>query len=179
MPHGPMVASMQSSQHDTGEVGRMTPVHEKVDPAALLIAVFAVGAGPLLQSGAWNYVNTVTAAVVLLVVVAFSWPTVRKGSRLPRSFWFPYATIYAFITAVAASWPAQWITTNTSYSCPDPNRVASQLAYNQASDCIKQAEINQTSAGTNGGMLAGIVALIIFFVILWLNDKRLERAGVT
>jgi hypothetical protein len=40
----------------------------RVDPAAVLIAVLAMGIDPLLEEGRWHIFNTVTSTEVLVIV---------------------------------------------------------------------------------------------------------------
>jgi hypothetical protein len=61
----------------------------KIDPAALLIAVFAAVAPPLIQEGAWGYPTTIVCAVVLSVLILFSWFKERpaRAPWWPRALW--------------------------------------------------------------------------------------------
>jgi len=55
-------------------------MYRRVDPAALLIAVLTVGVDPLTTTGPWERVNTIVAAVVGVVLAAFTWP---RTAELP------------------------------------------------------------------------------------------------
>jgi hypothetical protein len=80
---------------------------EKFDPAALLIAVFAVGVNPLLSSGAWTVLNTVVSVVTLLIVGPYA---LSRSTRLrlrqdgPR---VPVAATIGFVVAVGLAWPTR------------------------------------------------------------------------
>lgn len=145
-------------------------MRHKVDPAALLVAVFAVGAGPLLQSGLWTYVNTVTALVVLVVVLYFSWPAeeVRTQGSLGWTGNVAFATVYAFIIGIAAGWPMQrmlsrfWRLPN----CGDARDAQSELEYFHVSDCFRDNDDTIAALGTAGGMVVGAVALVVLFFVL-------------
>jgi hypothetical protein len=80
-----------------------------VDPAALLIAVIVVAAGPLLETGPWDKLNTIVAVIVLVVVVAYSLtrPIRRSMSMLER---VAVSLVIGLICGVAVSWPVQqWV----------------------------------------------------------------------
>lgn len=78
----------------------------QVDPAALMIAVVVVAAGPLLTKGNWAYLSTVVASVVLVIVVAFSiTPETRQSLKGPQLF--AISLVIGLIFTVAVSWPIQ------------------------------------------------------------------------
>ena len=56
-------------------------MNPKVDPAALLLAVLAVGTTTLTGPGAWSHLATVSAAVVGVVVVTYTWPPRQRKHR--------------------------------------------------------------------------------------------------
>ena len=83
----------------------MNRSEDKVDPAALLVAVFAVAAGPLLTSGPWEWINSVVGATVLAVVWAYAWP--ERGAYVRSRHVFAAALVMGFLTAVLTAWPIQ------------------------------------------------------------------------
>jgi lysylphosphatidylglycerol synthetase-like protein (DUF2156 family) len=75
-----------------------------VDPAALLIAVFVAIAGEVLSPGGWAFPDTIVAGVVLVIVLAFSRPTVRQLDKFQL---IALSLVVGAIFAVAVSWPVQ------------------------------------------------------------------------
>jgi hypothetical protein len=116
--------------------------HSKVDPAALLVAVLAVGINPWTEAGPWYMINTITALVVGVVVLCFTLPskeqkeqkelkeqrelkeqTEKKEQKddLPsKRIVFAQSVVLGFIFSVFISWPIQgaisgrWLLTATS-----------------------------------------------------------------
>jgi hypothetical protein len=74
-----------------------------VDPGALLVAVFAVGVGPLTEDGPWDRINSVISAVVLAVVLCYLWP--QAGISWPHLLAF--CIVVSFIFAIGIAWPVQ------------------------------------------------------------------------
>jgi hypothetical protein len=77
-----------------------------MDPAALLVAVLAVGLGPLFGSGRWRILDTVVTLVILVIVVAYS---LRQPAR--SSMGIPERTsvslVVGLMCGVALAWPIQ------------------------------------------------------------------------
>ena len=96
-------------------------MNPKVDPAALLLAVLAVAITTLTGPGAWSPTTTVSAAVVGVVVVTYTWPpSQRKHRNDPsQSTNFNYraiiaqSTVYGFIFAIGIAWPWQQLLKST------------------------------------------------------------------
>ena len=85
-------------------------MHSKVDPAALLVAVFAVALGALVEPGVWDVLHTYTAAIVGLVVICFTWPRTDDEGRAPtfdRRIVIAQTVVYGYILGVALCWPVQ------------------------------------------------------------------------
>jgi hypothetical protein len=85
-------------------------MHSKVDPAALLVAVFAAALVPLTQPGVWDVTGTYIAAIVGVVVVCFTWPRVDDQGRAPefdRRTVLAQSVVYGFILGIALCWPVQ------------------------------------------------------------------------
>lgn len=76
-----------------------------VDPAALLIAVFAVGSQALLSAGAWEPINTVVALIVAAVVALYMWPS--RNHVEPFRHLVAQSLVYGFVAAIACAWPIQ------------------------------------------------------------------------
>jgi hypothetical protein len=160
-------------------------VRHRVDPAALLVAVFAVGVGPLLQSGEWSYVNTITAGVVLLVVLAFSWPSqaLPPTESLSRAVRAAYSAVCAFVVAIMAAWPAQELLRHNLPTVDDCHRAAAKtvLASIHAHECEVVRTEDIAGAGTQLGLIIGLMAFVGFYVALYeINrPKKLPRATVS
>lgn len=87
------------------EGGSDRPHDARVDPAALLVAVLAVGVGPLTQDGYWSITNTMVAVTVLVVVVLYGWPTKHQrptARQMAATSW-----VIAFLVGQALAWPIQ------------------------------------------------------------------------
>ncbi|MGW1347382.1 hypothetical protein ACWCOV_40460 [Kribbella sp. NPDC002412] len=91
----------------------------RVDPGALLIAVLAVGVGPLTEAGAWEAVNTGISAIVLVVVWCYLFP---YDGMQPRHL-LAFCLVLAFIAAIGLAWPIQWLLDQAGAA--DPVRWAS------------------------------------------------------
>ncbi len=78
------------------------------DTAALLIGVFAVGLGPLINSGNWDPINTIVCIPVLVVLWVYS---LNRGRRteLLTSERLAVAMVLGFIVSIGFSWPAQTV----------------------------------------------------------------------
>jgi hypothetical protein len=75
----------------------------KVDPAALLIAVIAVGVQALNEEGAWEPVNSGISLLVLVLVSCYLWP--EPGTR--GRYIVGFSVGVAFILGIGLAWPAQ------------------------------------------------------------------------
>jgi hypothetical protein len=94
-------------------------MHPKVDPGALLLAVLTAAFAPLTETGPWDKMNTIVAGVVLLLVIAFTWPRNtllagdgtggRTGPSYDNLTLFAQATAYGLVCAIAVAWPVQRI----------------------------------------------------------------------
>ena len=84
--------------------------NSKVDPAALLVAVFTVAITTLYTEGFGNVLNTYSAAIVGLVVICFTWPRTDEEGRAPtfdRRIVIAQSAVYGFILGLALAWPVQ------------------------------------------------------------------------
>jgi hypothetical protein len=90
----------------------------RVDPAALLIAVLAVGVGPLTESGPWEPINTIIGCAVLLIILPYAFAKQVRGTWLTEGPRLPVAVAVAFIVGVSTAWPIQtiWHTTEDKAS---------------------------------------------------------------
>jgi len=85
----------------------------KVDPAALLIAIVAVVGSPLLDSGPWLFLNSVIAAVVLVVVYAYAVAGVRRRYHHMFIDRLAISVIIGLITAIMLAFPLQALAAGT------------------------------------------------------------------
>lgn len=101
---------------------------KRVDPAALLVAVLAVGVGPLFEDGAWSWSNFAVALLVLAVILCFivpARPALRSRGfveRLPIAL--AQALVAGFVTAIGSAVMFQRLPTTTELSqfCgPEPS----------------------------------------------------------
>ena len=77
-----------------------------VDPAALLIAVFVVVSGEVSSPGLWDFFDMTIALVVLVIVLAYSFPAAYQQRRFQR---VALSLVIGVVLAVAISWPLQWL----------------------------------------------------------------------
>ena len=94
----------------------------KVDPAALLIAIVPVAAGPLLQEGAWHTLNSVIALVVLIVLWAFTLADEQRRQRMSGPECIAVSAVIGLISAIAFAFPIQWWRSGTTSSDFPPPR---------------------------------------------------------
>jgi hypothetical protein len=145
-------------------------MNPKVDPAALLLAVLALGITTLTGSGAWSYINTVSAAVVGVIVVTYTWPdkqTIYRTREPSRPTNFNYraiiaqSTVYGFIFAIGIAWPVQELIKPPG--CDDKDSQSNWTA------CILQTvEPAQIRA-----LIIGLLLAIVAFICLSaLTNKR-------
>jgi hypothetical protein len=81
----------------------------KVDPAALLIAVIAVGIDPILEEGPWHPMNSLVAVVVLLTLIAYAITPLRKSSSRPLGERASVGSVVGLIATVVLAWPLQYL----------------------------------------------------------------------
>jgi hypothetical protein len=96
--------------------------HGPVDPGALLIAVLAVGIGPLNEDGPWDAINTIVCAIVLVVFYCYLWP--ESSQRLGRRHLLALSVVLGFIFAIGLAYPIQiaihiWASSPTATSTTD------------------------------------------------------------
>ena len=82
----------------------------KVDPAALLIAVIAVGIDPILESGPWHPLNTIVAFVVLLTLRAYAIGPLKESESRPLEQRASVGAVVGLISSVVLAWPIQLAT---------------------------------------------------------------------
>jgi len=81
----------------------MTLDEDRVDPAALLLAVLATSAQFTIESGAWGPLNTVIGVIIGLITLCFTWPSKRPLAR----YRVGYYLALAFVAAITISWPIE------------------------------------------------------------------------
>lgn len=139
-------------------------MHRRVDPAALLIAVLAVGVDPLITTGPWESINTIVSAVVGVVLAAFTWPRkVRLPGEASQSAeadnWViaAQAIVYGLIITISAGWPVQLLLRPPDCP-PHPEDVIPPA-------CVKADRISDVATNWAFGV-GGLAAIILFF---WLR----------
>ena len=120
-------------------------VHHRVDPGALLVAVFAVTVGPLATDVPWDRLNSIVALLVGVVVFCFIWP---HGDVGPFDPWMavPEGIVMGLIIGIGAAWPMQLIT-------------------------------GSTVAGSNGGLVVGLLGGTAYFLLARRQTHRLQPRG--
>jgi hypothetical protein len=149
----PMVGG--SGQYDSDQ-------YDKVDPAALLLAVLAVSVPPLIAPGAWDPVSTVTALVIGAIVFCFTWPHPPQRYRsADRWMITAQSLVFGLLASVALAWPVQSIfALMHSYKFSDCVVTVTET-------CGDQITKNHYDAlGTWIGFLLGGVVAWVFWVQL-------------
>jgi hypothetical protein len=105
--------------------------NDKVDPAALLIAIIPVAGSPLIEEGAWDKLNTVLAGVVLVVLWAYAVAGERRRQARSVAECVAVGAVIGLVAAVAVAFPTQalWAWTISSDEPPmGPSESAINLA---------------------------------------------------
>jgi len=94
---------------------------DKVDPAALLVAIISAAATPLVTEGAWDRLNTLIAVVVLCVLWAYAVGGERRHQHRRRSERVALSAVIGLISATALAYPIQAVRALTwsSHLAPD------------------------------------------------------------
>jgi drug/metabolite transporter (DMT)-like permease len=145
-------------------------MYRKVDPAALLFAIFTVTFSPLTTVGMWDPINTVLAVVVGVVLGAFTWPrkiTLKDESDKipPIDGWIILAQAIAYGTVIATgiAWPVQQIWLEfvpDSLKCKVPEKLLSET-------CID-------IAGYVTWVALGIGLMAAIILAIWIR-KRIKK----
>jgi len=138
-------------------------MHRRVDPAALLIAVLTVGVDPLIATGPWERVNTIVAAVVGVVLAAFTWPRTAglpdESVQPPRADnWIiaAQAIVYGLIITTGVGWPVQLLL-NPPDCPPHPDDIL-------PAGCIEADRVSDIATNWAFG-IGGLATVILFFVL--------------
>ena len=142
----------------------------KVDPAALLVAVLAVGVSPMLEDGAWGLTNSIVAGVVLVVVLCFTWPRKpeQPGEVLPtKSILFAQSVVIGFIFAIGSAVIWQGLAKETHFpelqDCTIIQHADPVVQFWDTNNCEFENE-RFADSGTAGGLIAGGLIAGGFFV---------------
>ena len=146
-------------------------MHRKVDPAALLLAVIAVGINPLTAPGEWGPINTVVAGVVGAILLAFTWPRAENlqdeaGQIIKFDPWITaaQAIAYGLIGAIGAAWPIQQYLLHAP-DCPEHAADTLPMA------CITGDQL--AGRATDYALWFGLAAAVILFIGLSIRIKRI------
>jgi hypothetical protein len=80
---------------------------KKVDPAALMIAVIAVGIDPLLEEGHWHQMNTLVALIVLVAIWPYAITPLRGNVSSSPGEARAAGAVVSLIGGVLLAWPLQ------------------------------------------------------------------------
>ncbi len=148
-------------------------MHSRVDPAALLIAVFAVGASSLVSSGAWEAINSIVALTVGAIIACYVWPLAKQvrhaneeDGRYPRRHRVAQALTFGFIAVTAFAWPIQLILLRISNL-----RDCDAMDINGTCGGVK-AVLSQSTHATYWSCLAGVVTALTMY---WLLGRAWAR----
>jgi hypothetical protein len=93
-------------------------VASKVDPAALLLAVLAAATTPLVTEGPWHWLNTVLAAVALVVLLSYWIAADARSSYLTFHRCLAAALPIGLIATVVVAWPLQEFVVQKFWNTP-------------------------------------------------------------
>jgi hypothetical protein len=100
----------------------------KVDPAALLLAVVGAAVTPLLTDGSWYAINTLIAGIALLVIASYSLGPGVPGSYSNNLQRWAVALVIGLITSVAVAWPVQELYVENYWNTDNDNLKGSRAA---------------------------------------------------
>lgn len=147
--------------NDTGQ-------YDKVDPAALLLAVLTVSLPSITEPGAWSPLSTVTAVVIGVIVYCFTWPHApQRFKQVDRWVITAQSLVFGVITSVAVSWPVQSMFVSFNLHCKDNFLHCVLIATGDCEDRIT-SNYYELKATWIGVVVGGIVA-----ALFW---RRLGRA---
>jgi hypothetical protein len=161
-----------TTQHEFG--GSM----RKVDPAALLVAVLAVGVSPMMEDGAWGLTNSIVASVVLAVVLCFTLPRKSdEGDALPtKTILFAQSVVIGFIFAIGSAAFWQWVAEEAHLTeprdCANIQHIDPVVQFWDTNNCKVENEEKLADAGTTGGLVSGGVITGVSF---WLLTRRVSK----
>jgi hypothetical protein len=154
------------------------PTRPTVDPAALLVAVLAVGVGPLTEDGPWSWINTVVCVVVLVVLGSYaSLVTSPREMLISFRLRLPLLFVTCFILGIALAYPIQLA--GGEAHCRQ--QVVSTIGITFDDCAAVEAEAD---TATKLGLLFGLLALVVAEVSIrarprWVRRLTGERERVT
>jgi hypothetical protein len=147
--------------------------YDRVDPAALLIAVLAVSLPSITGPGAWSPLSTVTALVIGVIVYCFTWPhPPQKFTEVDRWIITAQSLVFGLIASVAAAWLAQSVLISFDLHGED---TFLECVLITSGDCEATITSNHYDLAATwlGFLIGGIVA-----AIFWRLLERATRALV-
>jgi hypothetical protein len=162
-----------------------SPMSSKVDPAALLIAVLAVGVNPFFEAGLWDRNNLIIACIVLVVVLCFTFPRrPAPGEELPGFFiLFAQSVVYAFVIAVGSAWlhqlpldPGEEQRVEACVNSPEVTKATDPVEKLWQQDiCERNLADDIAEQATNRALETGAIALVGSLAALWLRVRWLKH----
>lgn len=151
---------------------------KRVDPAALLVAVLAVGVGPLYEDGAWAWTNTAVAALVLTVILCFIVPARQSlqarawKERVPIAL--AQALVVGFITVIGSALFFQQLPSTEElfrFCGLEPTVTAELVRRWYWASCEATLVDQAASAATPWALIPGGVIATALFLWLWWPRK--------
>jgi hypothetical protein len=133
-------------------------MNSKIDPAALLIAIVPVAAGPLLEAGAWDRLNSVVALVVLIVLWAFTLADQQRRQRMSGPECIAVSAVIGLISAIVLAFPIQWLRSGTTSSDPPPPDG-------------NGPSLSAIDFATWRGLQVGVAIFVVLAIVLWIQAK--------
>lgn len=158
-------------------------MRSRVDPAALLVAVLAVGVNPLIEPGLWDKINLITAGLVGIVLACFALPRMPKQGEEPPNYAAAVAQslVYAFIVAVGSAFLHQLpLDPGEEYRIA---KCASNYAFIEdgverlwlRNACEVKSEDDIADKATDRALWTGLSALWLFLPALALRVRGIKR----
>lgn len=142
-------------------------MHNRVDPAALLLAVLVVSVGPITAAGPWEPIDSGFAILVAVIVGCFTWPR-KRDREFRRRHAVAHALTYGFIAVTACAWPIQAVMQPDLD--PHCNRFllsADKNCYGASADLSSVVELEVTaSLASLWALLGGLITFVIVLAIL-------------
>lgn len=143
---------------------------DNTNAAALLLAVLVAIVGPMVNDGAWEFLDTIIAAVVATILWCFTWP--RKRDPFSARWAVAHALVYGLIAGTGLAWIAQsimWSNDFTKVGCDDRLQPYADRECVGLKDSLDLAASQATTTALYG---AAVVAIVVFFVLIFTRVKK-------
>lgn len=140
-------------------------MHDRVDPAALLVAVLVVGIGPVLGDGPWDPVPSILGLIVGAILALLTWPRRVRGRAvasphdLEKRLLLAQSLVFGFILSTVVAWPVQSIIQGWRGRPEGCGWLVPQ-------NCEEQTWGNVPLAATYVSLLVGLILAGVLYAVL-------------